>query len=69
MKMALASVLRQSRKFENSLRASLKPFESNGAQQIASYRLNNQENDGSNEKSWNPGTNWGFTIPAFVSVS
>ena len=61
MKMALASVLRQSRKFENSLRASLKPFESNGAQQITSYRLNNQEKGGSNEKSWNPGTNWGST--------
>jgi len=59
--MALASVLRQSRKFENSLRASLKPFESNGAQQITSYRLNNQEKGGSNEKSWNPGTNWGST--------
>ena len=59
MKMALSAVLRQSRKFENSLRGSLKPFESNGAQQITSYRFNHQEHDGSNDKSWNPGANWG----------
>ena len=61
MKMALAAVLRQSRRLENSLRASLKPFESNGVQQIASYRFNNQEQDENNEKSWNPGSNWGST--------
>ena len=55
--MALAAVLRQSRRFENSLRASLKSFESNGAQHIITYRFNNRKQDGGNEKSWSQGSN------------
>ena len=61
MKMALAAVFRQSRRLDNSLRASLKPLSTNGSQVTISYRFKHQQHHGNKEHEWKQETNWGST--------
>ena len=56
--MALAAFFRQSRRFENGVRLSIKPLSANGVQVTPSYRFKHQEKNGGNEERSSEGRNW-----------
>ena len=59
--MALAAVFRQSRRLDNSFRASLNPLSTNGAHFTISYRCKHQQQHRSKEHDSKQGINWGST--------
>ena len=59
--MALAAVFRQSRRLDNSFRASLNPLSTNGAHFTIPYRFKHQQQNRSKEHDSKQGINWGST--------